>query len=151
VQIKIDTSLEEPLVLRTLRSGVATLMLNRPAQFNALSSGMLSALQIAVNEASADPAVHVVVIGGNGRAFCSGHDLREMQAHPDKAWQRTLFDQCSRLMLTLTEIRQPVIARVHATATAAGCQFTRSAGTNGTRSLVLRFLVRLRTASPASL
>ena len=122
MQIKIDTSLEEPLVLRTTRGAVATLMLNRPAQFNALSSAMLSALQSALDEIGADPAVRVVVIGGNGRAFCAGHDLREMQAHPDKAWHRALFGQCSRLMLTLTELPQPVVARVHATATAAGCQ-----------------------------
>lgn len=118
----MDTSLEEPLVVRSTRSRVATLLLNRPAQFNALSSAMLAALQHELEAVAADPAVHVVVLGGNGRAFCAGHDLREMQTNPDKVWQRALFDQCSRVMLTLAEMPQPVIARVHGVATAAGCQ-----------------------------
>lgn len=122
VKIQMDTSLEEPFVLRTMRGRVATITLNRPAQFNALSSTMLSTLQTELDAVASDRGVRVLVIAGNGRAFCAGHDLREMQRHPDKAWQRTLFDQCSRVMLTIANMPQPVIARVHGVATAAGCQ-----------------------------
>lgn len=118
----MDTSLEEPLVLQTMRGRITTLTLNRPAQFNALSSATLSAIQSALNEIASDKSTRVLVIAGNGRAFCAGHDLLEMQAHPDEAWQRALFDQCSHVMRTLTELPQPVIARVHGIATAAGCQ-----------------------------
>ncbi len=120
--MQMEASLEEPLVLRTTRGHVATLMLNRPSQFNALSSAMLAALQSALNEIAGDRNIRVVVLGGNGRAFCAGHDLREMQANPDLSWQRELFDQCSRVMLTISGMPQPIIARVHGVATAAGCQ-----------------------------
>lgn len=118
----MDASLEEPFVVRSTRGRVATITLNRPAQFNALSSAMLAALQKELDAVAGDRSVGVLVIGGNGRAFCAGHDLREMRQHPDEAWQRALFDQCSRVMLTIAHIPQPVIARVHGVATAAGCQ-----------------------------
>lgn len=118
----MDTSLEEPFVVRSTRGRVATLTLNRPAQFNALSSAMLAALQNELDIVANDRSVRVLVIAGNGRAFCAGHDLREMQQHPDQAWQRALFDQCSRVMLSIASAPQPVIARVHGVATAAGCQ-----------------------------
>lgn len=126
----MDTSLEEPkvarpeqaLVVRQQHGGVTTLTLNRPGQYNALSSAMLAALQQALDDAANDADARVVVLAGQGKAFCAGHDLREMQAHSGMAWQRALFDQCSRVMLTLSELRQPVIARVHGMATAAGCQ-----------------------------
>ena len=111
-----------PLVTRQYRAGVTTLSLNRPSQYNALSSALLAALQQALDDAADDADTRVVVLTGNGRAFCAGHDLREMQAHPDATWQRALFDQCSRVMMTLAEMPQPVIARVHGIATAAGCQ-----------------------------
>jgi enoyl-CoA hydratase/carnithine racemase len=113
---------EEPLVLRTDDGPITTLTLNRPRQFNALSSAMLAALQEQLDAAGADPNVRVVVLGGAGKAFCAGHDLKEMRSHPDMAFQRTLFDQCSRMMLTINRMPQPVIARVHGIATAAGCQ-----------------------------
>ena len=126
----MDASLEEPkaarleqaLVTRQHHGGVSTLTLNRPGQYNALSSAMLAALQQALDDVANDADTRVVVLAGQGKAFCAGHDLREMQAHSDIAWQRALFDQCSRVMLTLSELRQPVIARVHGMATAAGCQ-----------------------------
>ena len=102
--------------------GVSTLILNRPAQFNPLSTAMLSALQAELDALAADPAVRVVVIAGKGKAFCAGHDLREMRAHPDKAFQQSLFRQAGKLMMTLTRMPQPVIARVHGVAAAAGCQ-----------------------------
>lgn len=113
---------EEPILLRTDQNSVATLTLNRPKQFNALSQAMLSALQSELNAIAADETVRVVVIASNGKAFCAGHDLKEMRSHPDQEWQQSLFDQCSRMMMTINRMPQPVIARVHGLATAAGCQ-----------------------------
>ena len=112
----------EAMVLRQDDGGIVTLTLNRPAQFNSLSKGLLAALQSALDEVAADPAARVVVIAGAGKAFCAGHDLKEMRAQRDKAFIRGLFDACSRMMLTITRMPQPVIARVHGIATAAGCQ-----------------------------
>ena len=112
---------ESPLVSR--RDGaVLRLELNRPAQFNALSEALLDALSAALESAAADDAVRVVVLGAAGRAFCAGHDLREMRARPSHAYYRELFARCSRLMLAIQRMPQPVIARVHGLATAAGCQ-----------------------------
>jgi len=112
----------EPILLRQQSDGVHTLTLNRPRQYNALSREMLSSLQSALDEIARDPEVRVVVLAGSGPAFCAGHDLKEMRGRPDKAFQKELFEQCSRMMLSLTRLPQPVIARVHGTATAAGCQ-----------------------------
>ena len=112
----------EPFVLKEQNGGVVTLTLNRPGQFNALSSEMLAALQAALDEVGRDESARVVVLVGAGKAFCAGHNLKEMRAHPTKEWQRDLFDQCSRVMMTITRIPQPVIAKVHGIATAAGCQ-----------------------------
>jgi len=114
---------ERPLVLRTQADGVVTLTLNRGERFNPLSSAMIEALQRELDEVAGDSTVQVIVLAAEGRGFCAGHDLKEMRAHAgDKAWQRRLFDDCSRMMLTLTRLPQPVIARVHGVATAAGCQ-----------------------------
>ncbi len=110
------------ILLRHDQDGIATLMLNRPQQYNALSEALLDRLQAALDDIAADASVRVVVLGGNGKAFCAGHDLKEMRAHTDKAYQKALFERCSRLMLSLVRLPQPVIARVHGTATAAGCQ-----------------------------
>ena len=113
----------EPLVLVGREGGVARLTLNRGDRFNALSSEMISALEAALDAASSDASVHAIVLAANGRGFCAGHDLKELRAHAaDKAWQRRLFDDCSRMMTKLTRLPQPVIARVHGIATAAGCQ-----------------------------
>jgi enoyl-CoA hydratase/carnithine racemase len=112
----------QPPLLERREGGVLTLTLNRPAQFNALSEELLVALQGALDAAAAERETRVVVLAGAGRAFCAGHDLKELRAHPDKAYQRALFDRCSRVMQTLLELPQPVIARVHGIATAAGCQ-----------------------------
>jgi enoyl-CoA hydratase/carnithine racemase len=112
----------DPFVLRDDREGVTTLTLNRPAQFNALSVAMIAALQAELDAIAADPAVRVVVIAGAGKAFCAGHDLKEMRSNRDKAFMQALFRQCGRMMMTLTGMPQPVIARVHGIATAAGCQ-----------------------------
>ena len=116
------TATAEPILLTTVTDGIATLTLNRPKQYNALSGAMLDALQTALEGIEKDSAVRVVVIAGNGPAFCAGHDLKEMRAHPEKRFQDDLFAKCSKFMLTLLRIPQPVIARVHGIATAAGCQ-----------------------------
>jgi enoyl-CoA hydratase/carnithine racemase len=116
------TATAEPILLTTVADGVATLTLNRPKQYNALSGAMLDALQVALEGIEKDSAIRVVVIAGNGPAFCAGHDLKEMRAHPEKRFQDDLFAKCSKFMLTLARIPQPVIARVHGIATAAGCQ-----------------------------
>jgi enoyl-CoA hydratase/carnithine racemase len=114
---------EEPLVLRSDRAdGLTTLILNRPGQFNSLSQEMLTAIQAELDAIAASESVRVVVIAGAGKAFCAGHDLKEMRANPDKGWMQALFKQCGKLMLTITQMQQPVIARVHGIATAAGCQ-----------------------------
>ncbi len=113
----------EPLVRSTKASGVVTLTLNRGERFNPLSAAMIAALQTELDDVAQDRDVQVVVIAAAGRGFCAGHDLKEMRAHAgDHAWQRRLFDDCSRMMTRLTELPQPVIARVHGIATAAGCQ-----------------------------
>lgn len=113
----------EPLLLCARDGALATLTLNRPERFNPLSSAMIAALQAALDLIAQDASVRVVVLAGLGRGFCAGHDLKEMRAYAnDKVWHRRLFDDCSRMMMTLTRLPQPVIARVHGIATAAGCQ-----------------------------
>src|SRR5213082_1631392 len=102
--------------------GVITLTLNRPQAFNALSEAMLAALQRELDAIASDAAVRVVVIAAQGRAFCAGHDLKEMRAQPSLEYYRGLFAQCTRMMLTLRGLPVPVIARVQGIATAAGCQ-----------------------------
>lgn len=111
-----------PLVLRADSGSMATLTLNRPAQFNAISVAMLDALQDALHAIADDPAVRVVVIAGAGPNFCAGHDLKEMLANSNEAFIGALFRKCCEVMLALAALPQPVIARVHGIATAAGCQ-----------------------------
>jgi enoyl-CoA hydratase/carnithine racemase len=114
---------DRPLVLRELNDGILTLTLNRGERFNPLSFAMIAALDAALGAAARDSAIRVVVLAAAGRGFSAGHDLKEMRAHAgDDAWQQSLFDACGRMMLRITEIPQPVIARVHGIATAAGCQ-----------------------------
>ncbi|HEY4665003.1 MAG TPA: enoyl-CoA hydratase, partial [Comamonas sp.] len=102
--------------------GVVTLTLNDASRFNALGSAMLQALQDALDELAQDDNVRVVVLAANGKAFCAGHNLKEMAAQPELAHYQDLFAQCSRMMLSITKLPVPVIARVHGMATAAGCQ-----------------------------
>jgi len=102
--------------------GVLTLTLNDPARFNALGHDMLSALQRALADVAQDEGARVVVLAAAGKAFCAGHNLKDMAAHPDLAWYQDLFAQCSRVMLAIHKLPVPVIARVHGMATAAGCQ-----------------------------
>ena len=114
---------DDSLLLRADRAdGLTTLTLNRPGQFNSLSEALLSALQKELDAIAADETVRVVVLAGAGKAFCAGHDLKEMRANHSKTYMQGLFKQCAEVMLTLTRMPQPVIARVHGIATAAGCQ-----------------------------
>lgn len=106
---------------------VAFLTLNRPSQYNALSEGLLAALHEAVDQIAVDANIRVVVIAGSGKAFCAGHDLREMQQDPSPARIQRLFKTCGDLMLKLTRLPQPVIAEVNGMATAAGCQLVAQA------------------------
>jgi enoyl-CoA hydratase/carnithine racemase len=112
----------EPLVVRSDAGGVATLRLNRPAQYNALNGQMLAELQAALDAIATDVGVRVVVLASAGRAFCPGHDLKEMFAHADSDSIGDLFERCCEVMLTLRRLPQPVVAVVHGIATAAGCQ-----------------------------
>ena len=114
---------EDPLLLRRKDDrGVITLTLNRPQAFNALSEAMLAALQTELDLIARDDSARLLVIGASGRAFCAGHDLKEMRAEPSQNYYETLFAQCGRMMLSLQALPVPVIARVQGIATAAGCQ-----------------------------
>lgn len=114
--------MEVPYVVRSDANGVATLTLNRGTQYNALSMAMIENLLASLDAIAKDDTVRVVVLAGDGKAFCAGHDLREMRTHPDKGFQQKLFRLCGKLMIAITRLPQPVIARVHGIATAAGCQ-----------------------------
>jgi enoyl-CoA hydratase/carnithine racemase len=111
-----------PLVLRSDSDGVTSLTLNRPKQLNALSEAMIEALVAELDAVGESNSARVVVLAGSGANFCAGHDLKEMRASQDQAWHRQLFQKCVGLMRRIAEIPQPVIARVHGIATAAGCQ-----------------------------
>jgi len=113
---------DESYVLRETRDGVATLTLNRGERYNALSQAMIATLHAELDRIGSDDSVRSVVLAARGKGFCAGHDLKELRAHGDIEWQRALFGACNELMLAFTRLRQPVIARVHGLATAAGCQ-----------------------------
>jgi enoyl-CoA hydratase/carnithine racemase len=114
--------MSEPVLLRRDEDGIAWLTLNRPAQRNALSVALMTALQAEIDAIAKDRRVKVVVVAANGPGFCAGHDLREMRANPGRQHYETLFAQCARLMTSIVRLPKPVIARVHGIATAAGCQ-----------------------------
>jgi len=116
---------EQLYVLREDQDALATITMNRGERFNPLSSDMIVALSQTFDAIAQDKSVRVVVLQGNGRGFCAGHDLKEMQNHAqDSAWIAELFRSCSELMMRITQMPQPVIAKVHGIATAAGCQLT---------------------------
>ena len=114
--------MEQALVLRQQQDGIVTLTLNQGERFNPLSESMLQALQQHFASLARDDSARVIILAGAGRAFCAGHDLREMRATPDAGYNRQLFEQCSKMMLAMRALPQPVIARVQGIATAAGCQ-----------------------------
>lgn len=115
-------AVESPVLLRQDADGITTLTLNRPLQFNALSGDLLDALQAELDRIESDAAVRVVILAGAGKAFCPGHDLKEMRCNPSREFIQGLFERCSRMMMTISSIPQPVIAKIHGIATAAGCQ-----------------------------
>lgn len=121
----LTVDINEPLVIREKNndsSGVVTLILNRPKQFNALSVELLSAIQTELDSIAQDSNIQIVIIAASGKAFCAGHNLKEMRENTDEAFHRALFQQCSRMMLTINDMPQVVIAKVQGIATAAGCQ-----------------------------
>lgn len=121
------TNMADPVLLRSdNEDGVVTLTLNRPDQFNALSDELLDALQAALDALAKDASVRVIVLAADGRAYCAGHDLKQMRARPEEDYYRELFGRCGRLMQTIMQQPQPVIARVQGIATAAGCQLVAS-------------------------
>ena len=112
-----------PYIRRAQSGALLTLSLNRGEHFNPLSQSMISALEKVFDEVAEDPSIRVIVLRGEGRGFCAGHDLKEMRTlAEDPTSQRRLFESCNRMMLKMTQLPQPVIARVHGIATAAGCQ-----------------------------
>ena len=112
----------EPVLLTSVDKGVARLTLNRPRAFNAISSDMLDALLEAFAALREDASVRAIVVAGNGPAFSGGHDLKEMMANRNEPFIGSLFDKCCQVMLAIQSVPQPVVARVHGIATAAGCQ-----------------------------
>ena len=112
----------ESVLVKEIDDGVATLTLNRPRQYNALSRALLEALHAELDTLARDETVRVVMITGAGTAFCSGHDLKEMRALAAPADVQALFAACSAMMQKLVALPQPVIAVVNGLATAAGCQ-----------------------------
>ena len=121
-----SADMDEPLLLTSQEGQVAHLALNRPKQRNALSVALMAALQDELDRLANRSDVHVIVISGNGKAFCAGHDLKEIREHPGADNYNRLFDQCSRLMTTIVRLPKPVIASVGGIATAAGCQLVAS-------------------------
>jgi enoyl-CoA hydratase/carnithine racemase len=118
---------DDPLLIRQDDPrGVVTVTLNRPQAFNALSEGMLDALQAECDALAKDESARVLIVAAAGKAFCAGHDLREMRAAPSLAYYQRLFARCAKVMQALQQLPIPVIARVQGVATAAGCQFVAS-------------------------
>ncbi len=116
----------ESVLLRGDVDGVCTLTLNRPDARNSFSLELLEALQYALDAVAAEADTRVVVVAGAGRAFCAGHDLRELRANPSEDFYRDVFARSSRLMTSILRLPQPVIARVHGVASAAGSQLVGS-------------------------
>lgn len=122
----MNTPQAAPQLLAECAGGIARLTLNRAAQYNALSESLLDALARELTRIAADDSARVLILAASGKAFCAGHDLKEMRAHDDHAYQLALFEKCSGVMRQLAHLPQPVIARVHGMATAAGCQLVAS-------------------------
>ncbi|WP_109118339.1 enoyl-CoA hydratase-related protein [Azospirillum sp. TSO22-1] len=116
----------EPILLTRIEAGVATLTLNRPEAHNTLSVALLTELERTLATLAVDRAVKVVVLAANGRAFCAGYDVREMCTLEGRAPVAALFALCARVMTAIVRLPQPVIAKVHGAAAAAGCQLVAS-------------------------
>ncbi len=113
---------DAPYVLHERAGGIVTLTLNRGEKLNPLSEEMLTVLQTELDAIAGDATARLVILAAKGKAFCAGHDLKQMRATPSAAYYKKLFDQCSKMMLTIQQMPQPVIARVQGIAAAAGCQ-----------------------------
>lgn len=113
---------DEPILLREDQEGIATLTMNRPQQMNLLTSEMLRALQEAFDAIEKDSSVRVVVLAAAGKGFCAGHDLKEIRALGEKPKIESLFRRCGRMMMSMQQLPQPVIAKVQGAAAAAGAQ-----------------------------
>ena len=113
---------DTPYVLHERDGSIVKLTLNRAEKFNPLSEEMLNVLQTELDSITKDTTVRLVILAANGKAFCAGHDLKQMRASPSAVYYKKLFDQCSKMMLTIQQMPQPVIARVQGIAAAAGCQ-----------------------------
>ena len=116
-----DSTASSPL-LQSVDAGIAKLTLNRPAQRNALNLALMNEIIAALEEIGKNPEIRAVILRAEGPAFCAGHDLKEMRADPSEDAQERTFRTCAQMMLAITRLPQPVIARVHGIATAAGCQ-----------------------------
>lgn len=114
------------MLLRDVHDGVATLTLNRPKAYNAFNQTLLDAMSSALDEIGGDESVRVVILAAAGKAFCTGHDFKEMQQPRSESYYRKLFQCSSNLMLKLMRLPQPVIARVQGIATANGCNLVAS-------------------------
>jgi enoyl-CoA hydratase/carnithine racemase len=117
-----NSTADSPYIINQREQGIVTLTLNRGDRFNPLSEEMLAALQTEIDAIAKDSSVRVVVLAARGKAFCAGHDLKQMRAEPSTMYYKELFHRCSKLMLAIQQMPQPAIARVHGLATAAGCQ-----------------------------
>lgn len=126
VLVMNDTCSQDALLLCESKNGIATLTLNRAAQYNALSEQLLDDLRRALDKIGGDESIQVLVLAANGKAFCAGHDLKQMRQHDAHAYQHQLFSKCSAVMTQLVQLPQPVIAKVQGMATAAGCQLVAS-------------------------
>ena len=121
-----DVEQTSNIVLLSQTDAIATITLNRPDKFNALSMEMLTQLKTVLNDVGARDDVSVVILEASGRGFCAGHDLKEMDADRSKQYAQELFILCTEVMLKIVHLPQPVIAKIHATAVAAGCQLVAS-------------------------
>ena len=113
---------DSEILITEIKGQIATLTLNRPDQYNALSDQMLDAVISSLDDIGRDESVRAVILGANGKAFCAGHDLKQMRQSADKAEHHRLFSKCSQMMLKINQLPQPVVAMVQGMATAAGCQ-----------------------------
>ncbi len=122
----VITQSSEEILLREDREGITTLTLNCPAQYNALSNEMLAVLLDQLDDINRKDSIRVVILAANGKAFCAGHDLKEIRMRDEREFHNMLFNRCSEVMLSINQLRQPVIAQVNGISTAAGCQLVAS-------------------------
>ncbi len=118
----MDSHSNEPLLLRQVQEGIATLTLNRPQARNALSMALMGELLAALRSLAEEREIKVVILAGSGPGFCAGHDLKELRSQPKREIYQAVFHRCSELMQAIVALPKPVIAQVHGIATAAGCQ-----------------------------